>query len=96
MSWDFPSGPVVKIRPSNAEGGVQLNQGPLVQFLVKELRSHVLWCAAKIFLKFCLSKFLHLLVFSVLPWLYTCHLEMTKDSYLKICFFIAILASFSI
>ena len=94
MSWDFPSGPVVKTPPSNAEGGVQLNQGALVQFLVKELRSHMLWCAAKIFLN-CLSKFLHLLFFSVLPWLYTCHLEMTKDSYLKICFFIAILESFS-
>ena len=90
MSWDFPSGPVVKTPPFNAEGRVQL-----VQFQVKELRSHMLWCAAKIFLN-CLSKFLHLLFFSVLPWLYTCHLEMTKDSYLKICFFIAILESFSI
>ena len=42
------------------------------------------------------SKFLHLLFFDVLPWLCSCRLEMTKDSYLEICFFTAVLESFSI
>ena len=40
---DFPAGPVVKTLPSNV--------GTWVQSLVREVRSHMLWLMAKIFLK---------------------------------------------
>ena len=61
MSWDFASGPVVKTPPSNTGGpGSIPDQGTKIPYAVG-------W--SQNFLKFCLSKFLHLLFFNVLPWL---------------------------